>query len=52
MTRWHLIVSLLRSPAAESRRLAALLERWPAEVRRHELLDDVQRRRNFQRRSA
>ena len=44
MTRWHLIVSLLRSPAAESRRLAALLTRWPAEVRRHVLPDDCRRR--------
>jgi hypothetical protein len=42
--RWPLIVALLRSPAAESRRLAALLTRWPATVRRHALSDDCRRR--------
>lgn len=49
--RWHVICQLLVSPAAEAWRLAELLTRWPADVRRHELLDDVQRRRNFQRRA-
>jgi hypothetical protein len=34
----------MHSPDAETRRLARLLERWPAEVRRHELADDVKRR--------
>lgn len=43
--RWPLIVALLAAPSRESRRLAALLTRWPtAEVRRHLLVDDVRRR--------
>lgn len=43
--RWLVVVALLRSPERESRRLARLLEAWPAEVRRHECSDDVKRRR-------
>lgn len=42
--RWHLICRLLADPEPESRRLAALLERWPAERRRHVLSDDAPRR--------
>jgi len=42
--RWHLVCRLLANPERESTRLAALLERLPAEVRRHELADDVKRR--------
>ena len=44
--RWQAIVALLAAHPAQARRLAELLERWPAEVRRHELLDHVQLRRN------
>jgi hypothetical protein len=40
MTRWHLIVMLIADPAAESSRLITLLSRWPAESRRHRILDD------------
>lgn len=43
--RWHLICRLLAAPKRESNRLAALLERLPAERRRVECLDDVARRR-------
>ncbi|MDT3680297.1 MAG: hypothetical protein ROZ64_15850 [Burkholderiaceae bacterium] len=43
-TRWPLIVALLTDPVHESNRLAALLSRWPATVRRHELPDDCRRR--------
>lgn len=42
--RWQIVVALLLSPEREARRLARLLERWPAEQRRHELADDVKRR--------
>jgi len=42
--RWQLICRLLANPERESTRLAALLERLPAERRRHVLRDDVQRR--------
>lgn len=42
--RWSIVVALLLSPEREARRLARLLERWPAEQRRHELADDVKRR--------
>lgn len=44
MNRWPLIVALLRSPAAESRRLGKLLEAWPHQTHRHLLVDDVRRR--------
>lgn len=43
--RWPLIVALLAAPERESRRLALLLERLPAERRRVECVDDVARRR-------
>lgn len=42
--RWQIVVALLHSPDTEGRRLAALLERLPAERRRHALADDVRRR--------
>lgn len=42
--RWPLIVALLAAPERESTRLAALLARWPASVRRHQIADDVARR--------
>jgi hypothetical protein len=42
--RWRIVVALLHSPTATSRRLAALLERLPAERRQHECADDVARR--------
>lgn len=38
--RWRLICSLLADPVSESRRLAELLNLWPAEVRRHECSDE------------
>lgn len=44
MNRWPLIVALLAHPSRESRKLSRLLEGWPAEVRRHLLVDDVRRR--------
>jgi len=43
VTRWHLLCRLLRSPERESRRLARLLERWPATRRRHSILDDARK---------
>lgn len=43
-TRWHVVCRLLAHPSRESRRLAALLTGWPAEVRRHLLVDDCARR--------
>ncbi|MCL4182158.1 MAG: hypothetical protein KJ011_01770 [Burkholderiaceae bacterium] len=45
VTRWPLIVALLLAPERTSRGLAALLARWPANVRRVECADDVGRRR-------
>jgi len=42
--RWPLIVALLRAPAAESRRLAALLTGWPHVRRRYRVSDDCRRR--------
>ncbi len=42
--RWHLICRLLAAPSRESRRLARLLERLPAERHRHLIADDVRRR--------
>lgn len=44
MNRWPLIVALLRSPAAESRRLGKLLEAWPHQTHRHLQADDCRRR--------
>lgn len=44
--RWHLVCRLLAEPAVESRRLAALLKRWPSSVKVHRLLDDCRRRRS------
>ena len=38
--RWPLIVALLAAPERESTRLAALLARWPAGVRRHRCIDE------------
>ena len=40
MTRWRLIVAMLRRPDRVSRRLVRLLSRWPAESRWHRILDD------------
>lgn len=40
MIRWPLIVALLADPPRESRRLAGLLARMPAERRRHRIADD------------
>lgn len=45
MTRWHVVAALLANPSRETRRLARLLERWPATVRRVECVDDVARRK-------
>lgn len=42
--RWHVVVALLRAPAAEARRLGKLLEAWPAERHRHLQGDDCRRR--------
>lgn len=44
--RWRTICLLLAEPAVESRRLAALLKRWPSSVKVHRLLDDCRRRRS------
>ena len=45
MNRWPVIVALLHSPAAESRRLAHLLTRWPHVPHQHLVGDDCLRRR-------
>lgn len=37
MTRWHLICLLMRNPDRVSRRLVRLLNRLPAESRRHRI---------------
>lgn len=42
--RWPVIVALLRSPAAESRRLSRLLDAWPHQTHRHLQADDCRRR--------
>lgn len=44
-TRWHVVCRLLAAPSRESRRLAALLTGWPHVARKHELVDDVKRRK-------
>lgn len=51
MTRWPIVVALLLDPERESRRLARLLERLPAEVRRVEVPDDCRRRAGAGRRT-
>ena len=38
--RWSLLCDLLAQPCCESRRLAALLQAWPAEIRMHVCRDD------------
>ncbi len=40
MTRWRLICALLADPVRESRRLAKLLNPWPADTRKHECRDE------------
>lgn len=40
MNRWLIVCALLRSPDRVSRRLVRLLDRWPAETRRHECRDE------------
>lgn len=42
--RWRVVCRLLAAPARTSRELARLLERLPATVRRHSLVDDCARR--------
>ncbi len=51
VTRWSTVIALLLSPDRTSRRLAALLEQLPTERRRHEIVDDCQRRPGAGRRS-
>jgi len=45
MNRWTLVVALLADPVGMTRLLIEALNRWPHQARKHELSDDVQRRR-------